>query len=32
MPENKSTGFVVKAYGNLLQVRFEGQIRQGGSC
>jgi len=29
MPENKSTGFVVKAYGNLLQVRFEGQIRQG---
>ncbi len=29
MPENKATGIVVKAYGNLLQVRFEGHIRQG---
>ncbi len=27
--ENRATGKVVKAFGNLLQVRFEGNIRQG---
>lgn len=29
MQETKASGKVVKAYGNLLQVRFEGHIRQG---
>lgn len=29
MQTNTATGIVVKAYGNLLQVRFEGQVRQG---
>ncbi|MCH9633508.1 MAG: V-type ATP synthase alpha chain [Chlamydiae bacterium] len=29
MSEQNATGIVVKAYGNLLQVRFEGHIRQG---
>lgn len=29
MHEKKATGIVVKAFGNLLQVRFEGDVRQG---